>query len=92
MAPDLTAFWISFPDDRGFPLGLGVTAHSKDDAFQLLEDQGYDFHLRARSVDVKVQVGVADLDLHVRTDMGPIVVRGVWYPCFNIGFGAGRRH
>jgi len=43
----LTAFWVSFPKDPTFPLGLGVTAWSRADALRLLEERGYDFHLRA---------------------------------------------
>lgn len=49
----LTAFWISFPEDASFPHGLGVTAWSQEGAFRLLEEQGYDFHLRAAEVAVR---------------------------------------
>ena len=91
MTPGLTPFWISFPDDPDFPMGFGVTGWSKEDAFQLLEEQGYDFHVRAWSVDAKAGIATEDLAPHVRLNMGPIVVRGVWYPCFNVGFGAQRR-
>ena len=90
MTAELTPFWISFPMDPSFPMGFGVTAWSVDDAFRLLEEQGYDFHVRARSVDTKAGIGVDDLAPHVRHDMGPIVARGVWYPCLNVGFGAPR--
>ncbi|HEY4239024.1 MAG TPA: hypothetical protein VGM88_04380 [Kofleriaceae bacterium] len=90
MTCGLTAYWISYPEDWGFPMGQGVTAYSTDDAFRLLEAQGYDFHLRARRVDVKV-VTFDDLDdRHVVPNMGPIVVRGVWFPCLNVGYGAPR--
>ena len=88
----LTAFWISFPKDAAFPLGLGVTAWSQADAFRLLEEQGYDFHLRALEVAVKEDVSIDDIDAgHVRPNMGPMIVRGVWYPCANIGFSGPRR-
>jgi hypothetical protein len=90
MTAELTPFWISFPMDPSFPMGFGVTARSKEDAFQLLVEQGYDFHVRARGVDMKASISVDDLDPHVRRNMGPIVMRGVWYPCLNIGFGAAR--
>jgi len=84
----LTAFWISFPKDAIFPLGLGVTAWSPSDAFRLLEEQGYDFHLRAAEVAVREGVSIEDIDEgHVRANMGPTIVRGVWCPCANIGFG-----
>jgi hypothetical protein len=85
----LTAFWISFPKDPGFPFGMGVTAWSRADAFRLLEEKGYDFHLRATEVAVCEGVTIDDVDCsHVRPNMGPMSVRGVWYPCWNIGFGA----
>ena len=83
----LTAFWISFPEDTNFPLGLGVTAYGIDDAYSLLEERGYEFHKQAKSINVKEQVTVEELDYsHIVQNMGPIVVRGVWYPCHNIGW------
>jgi hypothetical protein len=86
---NLTAFWISFPKDPGFPLGLGVTAWSPADAFRLLEERGYDFHLRANEVSVREGITTEDVEhSHVRSNMGPMVVRGVWYLCFNVGYGA----
>jgi hypothetical protein len=84
----LTAFWITFPEDVGFPAGLGVTAWSEADAFRLLEEKGYDFHLRAKEVRLERDVAVESLASHVRAQMGPVVARGIWFPCFNIGFGA----
>jgi hypothetical protein len=87
MAERLTAFWVSFPLNYDFPLGFGVTAWSEQDALELLEERGFDYHRRAKKVDVRAGVTVDELDRHVRPNMGPIVVRGVWYPCFNIGFG-----
>ena len=74
----LTAFWVSFPKDASFPLGLGVTAWSRADAFRLLEEQGYDFHLRAVEVAVREDVTIDDIDqTHVRPNMGPMILRGV---------------
>jgi hypothetical protein len=85
----LTAFWVSFPDDPGFPLGMGVTAWSEADARRLLEERGYDFHRRARRVDFRAVEKVDDLGLdYVSKSAGPIVVRGLWFPCGNVGFGA----
>src|SRR5689334_4698666 len=85
----LTAFWISFPDDPAFPAGMGVTAWSGSDAARLLDERGYDFHRRAKRIELRVINSVDDVG---RSDVlrysGPIVVRGVWYPCFNVGFGA----
>jgi hypothetical protein len=85
----LTAFWVSFPKDPTFPLGLGVTAWSRADALRLLEERGYDFHLRATEIAFREGITIDDVEYaHVRPNMGPMIVRGVWYPCFNIGFGA----
>ena len=83
----LTAFWITFPKDTNFPIGLGVTAHGIDDAYCLLEERGYEFHKTAKDVVIKENVKVGDLDYsHIVQNMGPIVVRGVWYPCQNVGW------
>jgi hypothetical protein len=85
----LRAFWISFPKHPGFPLGLGVTAWSRADAFHLLEEVGYDFHLRANEVSIREGITIDDVEeFHVRPNSGPMIVRGVWYPCLNVGFGA----
>ncbi len=81
----LTAYWITYPEDRGFPIGQGVTAHSLGDAFRLLEEAGWDFHRRASRVEVRQDVTRADLTVScVLETMGPIVVRGVWYPFLGI--------
>ncbi len=67
---------------------MGVTAYSLQDAFVLLDRHGYEFHRRG-PVEVREGVAVADLDQrHVVPNMGPIVFRGIWYPCLNVGFGA----
>lgn len=87
----LTAFWVSFPGDSTFPIGLGVTTWSQTDAFRLLEGQGYDFHLRAREVAVRENVTIDEIDPgHIRPNIGPMIVRGVWNRCLNIGFGGPR--
>lgn len=86
--PRCRAFWLVFPDQPTVPLGIGVTARSVEDAFALLEQHGYRLH-RSGRVEVREDVTVADLDQeHVVPNMGPIVFRGIWYPCLNIGFGA----
>jgi hypothetical protein len=71
---------------------MGVTARSLEDAFALLDQHGYAFH-RNGPVVVRENVTVEDLDQgHVVANMGPIVFRGIWYPCLNIGFGASGTH
>jgi hypothetical protein len=89
----LRTFWITFPKATGctFPIGFGVTAWSEADAFRLLEQQGYDQHRRAEEIVVTADVNVTDLDpRNVVPVMGPIVVRGIWYPPMNVGWGAPR--
>jgi hypothetical protein len=86
--PKCRAFWFTFPGQPQAPLGLGVTARSLDDAYALLEERGFVYH-RQGPVEVREDVTVADLDqTHVAAHMGPIVFRGIWYPCLNIGLGA----
>jgi hypothetical protein len=72
----LTAFW--FRTSKG--LGYGVTAFSQEDAEELLRSFGY---LRDGETLKAIEKGVAHTQLdqdHVVPNMGPIVVRGVWYP------------
>ncbi len=81
-------YWITFPGHPRAPLGIGVTAFSVADAFAIMEERGYTFH-REAPASVLEDVAVAQLDqAHVVRNMGPIVLRGVWYPCHNVGFGA----
>ncbi len=69
-------------------MGMGVTAFSLEDAFSLLDERAYGFH-RSGPVVVREGVTVADLDpLNIVSHMGPIVFRGIWYPCWNVGLGA----
>jgi hypothetical protein len=84
----LTAFWVSFPQDPSFPIGMGVTAWSETDACRLLDERGYDFHRRARQVDFRAVETIDEVGFDVSRGAGPIVVRGIWYPCANVGFGA----
>jgi hypothetical protein len=63
-----------------------VTAWSEADAWRILDERGYDQHRRATLVDVKPIASVDEIDHpHVRRHMGPIVVRGVWYPFTQVG-------
>ena len=81
----MTAYWISFPEDENFPIGFGVTGHSLDDAYALLESRGFEFHLEAKVVHVAENIRPDDLDYkHVVLNSGPIVTRGVWYPFMNV--------
>jgi hypothetical protein len=84
----LTAFWIEGPDPSG-PLGYGVTAFSITDAFEIIARAGYCLPDDKSALRVQRDIKPADLDQrHVRENMGPIVVRGLWYPFIGIGVGA----
>ena len=63
---------------------FGVTAFSIDDARFLLEAEGV---LIDPGWEVIVDVDVSTLDAnHVQCNAGPSCFRGVWYPCWNIGW------
>jgi hypothetical protein len=76
----LRRFW--FRTEVG--LGYGVTAFSRSDAEQLLRAHGYPDGSRP-IIEVVEDVDVSALDQsHVLLNSGPVVVRGVWYPCHNL--------
>ena len=86
----LTAYWVTFPDYKVAPIGIGVTAYSIEDAYYLMKKRGYDYHCKCVTVVIQENVQFDELDHHIQFNMGPIVFRGVWYPCQNIGFAAPR--
>ena len=76
----LRRYWFAYPG----LLGFGVTAYSLDDAYFLLEAEGY---LIDRSVEVIVDVDVSTLNpKEILPNAGPSSFRGVWFPCLNIGW------
>ncbi len=76
----LKRFWFKL--DRGE--GYGVTAHSRQDAEQLLSTFGYPADSQ-RIVGVIEGVSIASLDEdRVLPSIGPVAVRGVWFPCHNL--------
>lgn len=81
----LTAFWIVTPDPHG-PLGFGVTAFSLSDALQIVRSFGYQLPDDLSALQIREGITIADLDEpHVVRNMGPIVVRGLWYPFVRLG-------
>jgi len=81
----LIPYWITFRNQRFQQ--LGVTAYSLQDGFRLLAVQGYTFDPEADISTIQEHIRIAELDQrHVVPNMGPIIVRGVWYPCLNIGW------
>jgi hypothetical protein len=83
----LTAFWIVPPSPHG-PLGFGVTSWSLDDALRIIRGWGYERYLPEdlNTLTIREGITVAELDHpHVLANMGPIVVRGMWYPFVGVG-------
>ena len=83
----LTPFWIKSSLAHA-PVGFGVTAYSLDDALRIIVALGYGEFLPGDPNNIKVISGVtvADLDEpHVVANMGPIPVRGMWYPFLSVG-------
>jgi hypothetical protein len=82
---DLIAFWIVPPSKHG-PLGFGVTAFSLADALRIIESFGYVLPEDRSTLRVIEGVNVSDLkSQQVVLNMGPIVVRGIWYPFSKVG-------
>jgi hypothetical protein len=82
----LTPFWIVPPNKHG-PLGFGVTAWSLDDALGIIRVMGHGCYLPADLEELTVHSGITVGELHplVVAHMGPIVVRGMWYPFRMVG-------
>jgi hypothetical protein len=78
----LRRFW--FPADQGF--GIGVTATSESEAHALAQEAASRYlPVGARLLGVVPDVDVSTLDAgHVLPNIGPPVVRGVWYPRLNL--------
>ena len=82
----LTVYWFDVPGILGF----GVTAYSLEDARFLLEAEGY---LVDPAWNVIEDVSLLDLDQgHVIPNVGPPCLRGVWYPCCNVGWSTPGAH
>ncbi len=82
----LTSFWVVTGYNWG-PFGLGVTAWSVEDAIQLLRSHRFDIPDDLNEIQIQENVTFADLDRNnVIPNMGPMIMRGVWYPCLNLGF------
>ncbi|MGL4465597.1 MAG: hypothetical protein ACRC1K_25895 [Planctomycetia bacterium] len=83
----LTAFWIKPPFSHG-PLGFGVTAWSFDDALGIIHAFDFGAYLPEDLAGVRVTEGVTIAELeyrHVVANMGPIAIRGMWYPFAALG-------
>jgi hypothetical protein len=70
-------------------LGFGVTAFSLDEAIRIINLEGYGDYLPEDigQLNVIENVTITQLDQrHVVPNMGPMVMRGLWYPCCNLGW------
>ena len=65
--------------------GFGVTAWSVEDALRLISAEGYGIPSDLNRIRIQENVSFAELDqFHVVPNMGPMVMRGVWYPRCNL--------
>lgn len=80
----LIPYWIVPPEEWG-PLGFGVTAWSLADALTIIRAYGYQLPEDASDLGVIENVRYGDLDRHVQCNMGPIPVRGMWFPFVKVG-------
>lgn len=81
----LIPFWI-LPQGENELTGYGVTAFSLRDALHILENAGYPLPENRSTLRIAENVRVEDLDeKHVIPNMGPIIVRGIWYPFTKVG-------
>jgi hypothetical protein len=80
----LTCYWIT-TGERWGPLGFGVTAFSVEDAIKLIRSEGFDISETLERLQIRENVTFAELDRnHVVLNMGPMIMRGVWYPRRNL--------
>ena len=83
----LKAYWVTVPGRVG--LGYGVTGFDLSDALAILRKEGIGlpegpdtFHVTEH---VTEHVAFADLDAgHVVPNMGPMTLRGMWFPSRNL--------
>jgi hypothetical protein len=80
----LTRYWFTFNVELGAavpPLGVGVTAATKEDALDLVRSELLGGDPLPAVVDVREDVDVGTLDpSHVLPNMGDPSRRGIWFP------------
>ena len=84
MTAQLIRFWITFAKlahSSPLNLGCGVTAYSRDDAFEVLKGTVFLGRTMPHVVNVVENVDVSALDQgNVIPNMAAPNIRGVWYP------------
>ncbi len=74
-------YW--FPLNGG--IGIGVTAYSEEEAFTMAIKCSKEYFESKKVNNPVVGIKVSELDQeHVVPNMGPITLRGVWYPNVNL--------
>ena len=77
----LKPYW--FPLKVGF--GIGVTAYTKDEALTMAENCRKEWYPDQRLGEPIEGISAKELDEgHVIPNMGPINLRGIWFPKQNI--------
>ncbi len=79
------AFWIEIPGVSHCPLGYGVTAWTLEDAFSIILGRGYSLPSDPMKMRIRENIRFEELSEYVKDHMGPIVVRGMWYPFYRLG-------
>lgn len=81
----LIPYWITCRNQRF--QHLGVTGYTIADALYLLSAQGLYLDPTTDVVTIQANIQFAAIPFReVRANMGPMIFRGVWHPCLNIGF------
>ena len=82
----LTAYWMTIQQKEGWDFGVGVSARSNRDAILITIVHGWLDLSVCRDVLVSSGVTLPDMDQnHMLPNCGPLLVRGLWYPCGEIG-------
>ena len=77
----LTRYWFN----TSVGLGVGITAYSLEDAQSILAEVSKTLGIEYIIVGRVDNIDVRSLDPnHVAPNMGPVNVRGVWFPCLNL--------
>jgi hypothetical protein len=84
----LATYWIKSPIFHS-PIGFGVTAFTLEEAIRTIQSEGFGRYLpdNLDELIVRENISINDLDQNnVVPNIGPMVMRGLWYPCLNIGW------
>jgi hypothetical protein len=72
-------------NDAGRAEWYGVSGYSLEDAISLLREAGFEIDPTDSSVNVRENVRLTEFEeRHIGPNMGPMQLRGVWYPRMNL--------